>query len=157
MQFIETPKVRGCVFCTLPAEEGKERENLVVHRSSHAFTLVNRYPYNSGHVLVIPSVHVQSFGALSSEALSNLHEELRDAIEAVGRAYHPDGYNVGMNLGSVAGAGIAEHIHYHIVPRWGGDTSFMPILADTKVMNEHLDVTYQRLAEAFAKGAAHRP
>ena len=152
MEFIDGPRPEGCIFCRFPAEQGEEpdRRNLLVHRSGQAFTMLNRYPYNSGHLMVIPLAHVARLEDLPAPAFSDLHQELRRAIAVVREAYRPEGFNVGMNLGKVAGAGIADHLHYHVVPRWGGDTNFMPVLADTKVMVEHLDTTYERIRRAFA-------
>jgi ATP adenylyltransferase len=151
MEFIESAKPAGCIFCEFPAAEGEEadRANLVVHRGARAFTCLNKFPYNSGHVMVIPRAHVASLEALAPEAFADLHAELRLAVEVVRDAYRPEGMNVGMNLGKVAGAGIADHVHYHVVPRWGGDTNFMPVLAETRVMVEHLDASWARLAAAF--------
>lgn len=152
MAFIDAPKQEGCIFCQFPAEEGAEadRRNLIVHRSGRAFTILNRYPYNSGHVMVIPRAHVSRLEDLSPEDFTDLHEELRRAVVAVRAAYRPEGMNVGMNLGKSAGAGIADHLHYHVVPRWAGDNNFMPVLADIRVMVQHLDETWERISRAFA-------
>jgi ATP adenylyltransferase len=152
MEFIEAPKPPGCIFCDFPAEEGEEadRRNLLVHRGERSFTVLNRFPYNSGHVMVVPRAHVAALEALAPEDFADLHAELRRAVEVVRATYRPEGMNVGMNLGRIAGAGIADHLHYHVVPRWGGDTNFMPVLADTKVMVEHLDRSWQKLAAGFA-------
>jgi ATP adenylyltransferase len=151
MTFIEAPKPVGCIFCDFPAAEGEEndRRNLIVHRSERAFTVLNRYPYNSGHVMVIPRAHVSRLEDLSAEEFTALHEELRRTAATIRAVYHPEGMNVGMNLGRIAGAGIADHLHYHVVPRWGGDTNFMPVLSDTRVMIEHLDGTWQRIRKGF--------
>ncbi len=151
MESIEAPKPDGCIFCDLPAQEGEEndRRNLVAHRGARSFTILNRFPYNSGHVMVVPRAHLGRLEDLSAEDFGDLHEELRRAIAAVQAAYRPEGLNVGMNLGRVAGAGITDHLHYHVVPRWGGDTSFMPVLGDTKVMVEHLEATWRKVRQAF--------
>ncbi len=151
MEYIEAPKPDGCIFCLFPAEQGEEadRRNLVVHRSAHSFTMLNRFPYNSGHIMVVPRTHVAQLEDLSSEVFGDLHDELRRAIAVVRKVYQPEGVNVGMNLGRVAGAGIEEHLHYHVVPRWGGDTNFMPVLAGTKVIVEHLDTTWERIRKGF--------
>ncbi len=150
MEFIDAKKPKACVFCELPAAPAScDRRNLIAHRSAQSFCIMNKYPYNSGHVLVVPRAHVADLSALSQEAFVDLHEELRLAIEVVKATYCPEGINVGMNLGKVAGAGIADHMHYHIVPRWGGDTNFMPVLASTKVMVEHLETSLDRLAAGF--------
>jgi len=152
MEFIEAPPARGCIFCDFPAEEGEEadRRNLVAHRSARSFTLLNRFPYNNGHVMVIPRAHVSALEALSPGDFADLQDELRRAVGVLRAAYRPEGLNVGMNLGRVAGAGIADHLHWHVVPRWGGDTNFMPVLAETKVMIEHLDESWRRIRAGFA-------
>ncbi len=151
MEYILAPKPSFCIFCRFPAEEGAEadRRNLIVHRSARSFTMLNRYPYNSGHVMVIPRAHVSRLEDLSPEIFADLHDELRRAVGVILKTYRPQGLNVGMNLGSVAGAGIEEHLHYHIVPRWGGDTNFMPVLADTKVIVEHLETAWERISKGF--------
>ncbi|HET9596292.1 MAG TPA: HIT domain-containing protein [Anaeromyxobacteraceae bacterium] len=152
LAFIEAPKRSGCIFCDYPAEQGEEadRRNLLVHRGEAAFTILNRYPYNSGHVMVVPRRHVDRLEALAPDEFAALHGELALAARVVREAYRPEGMNVGMNLGRIAGAGIADHLHYHIVPRWGGDTNFMPVLSDVRVMVEHLDGTWERLRRGFA-------
>jgi ATP adenylyltransferase len=138
----------GCIFCELPKQHD-DRKNLVLGRTERTFALLNKYPYNNGHLMVIPRMHVSDVHALSDEDYLELSEMLRIALRLVGRAYSPQGANLGMNLGGVAGAGIAEHLHWHVVPRWGGDTNFMPVLAGTKVMIEHLHATWDRLRPLF--------
>ncbi len=152
LEVVEKPRPPGCIFCQFPSATGEasDRANLIVHRSAHAFSILNRYPYNSGHVMVVPRAHVDRLDALPAEAAGELQSELARAVEAVRRAYRPEGMNLGMNLGKVAGAGIADHLHWHVVPRWGGDTNFMPVLSGTRVMIEHLDATWERLRSAFA-------
>jgi ATP adenylyltransferase len=150
LEYILAKKPAGCIFCDYPGEaEESDRKNLIVHRGARSFTILNRYPYNSGHVMVIPLHHVDSLEALSREEFLDLHEELRLAARVVRDVYRPEGLNVGMNLGRIAGAGIDEHLHYHVVPRWGGDTNFMPVLADTRVMVEHLDGAWQKIRAGF--------
>ena len=138
----------GCPFCHLP-ESGDDVEANVVARSAHTFVLLNNYPYNPGHVMVIPKRHTGSYGALSDEELLD-HARLKartfDALEA---ALGPDAFNAGLNLGGPAGGSIEDHLHTHVVPRWGGDTNFMPVLADTSVIVEAIDDTYERIHEAF--------
>jgi len=151
MEFIRSEKPKGCIFCEFPAApEADDRKNLVVHRSAHSFTCLNRYPYTSGHVMVIPRLHTGELSALPPEAWADLQEELRRAAAVVRGAYQPDGLNVGVNLGRVAGAGIADHLHWHVVPRWAGDNNFMPVLADVRVVVEALDEAWQRLSAGFA-------
>ena len=138
----------ACIFCELPKQRD-DRNNLVLGRTGRTFAMINKYPYNNGHLMVIPRMHASDVHALPEEDYQELSEMLRVALRLVGRAYAPQGANLGMNLGRVAGAGIAEHLHWHIVPRWGGDTSFMPVVADTKVMIEHLHATWDRLRPSF--------
>jgi ATP adenylyltransferase len=151
MEFIEAEKPDGCIFCRFPAEEGEaaDRRNLIVHRSPRAFTILNRFPYNNGHVMAVTRAHVARLEDLEAADFADLQDELRRAVVAIRAAYRPEGMNVGMNLGKVAGAGIADHLHWHVVPRWGGDTNFMPVLADTKVMIETLDASWARIRAAF--------
>jgi len=152
MEFIQAAKAGGCIFCDFPAEAGEEadRRNLIVHRSPHAFTILNRFPYNSGHLMVVPRAHLSDLEALPAEPLGDLTEELARALAVVKRVYRPEGMNVGMNLGQVAGAGIADHLHWHVVPRWKGDTNFMPVIADLRVVPEALAEAWARLRAGFA-------
>ncbi len=151
MEFIRAEKPGGCIFCDFPAEVGEEadRKNLIVHRSPHAFTILNRYPYNSGHLMVVPRVHLADLEALPREPLRDLTEELARAVAVMKRVYQPEGMNLGMNLGQVAGAGIADHLHWHVVPRWKGDTNFMPVIADLRVVPEALAEAWARLRAGF--------
>ncbi len=153
MANIDAPKPDGCIFCLFPAREGEaaDRENLIVHRTSRCFTMLNRFPYNSGHVMVVPRAHLARLEDLPPEDFADLQDELRRCLGVLRAVYRPDGLNVGMNLGVVAGAGIADHLHWHVVPRWNGDTSFMPVLSETKVMVEHLEATWERIRAGFAK------
>jgi ATP adenylyltransferase len=152
MEFIDAPRRAGCIFCEFPAEEGEEadRRNLIVHRTPRSFAILNRFPYNNGHLMVIPRAHLARLEDLPPADFTDLHEELRLAAAVLRRAYKAEGMNLGMNLGQVAGAGIVDHLHYHLVPRWNGDTNFMPVIADNKVMIEHLDASWRRLRDAFA-------
>lgn len=151
MEFIRSEKQGGCIFCEFPREEGEaaDRKNLIVHRSGHSFTILNRYPYNSGHAMVVPRAHGAALEELDPAAFRDLHEELARALVAVKRCFRPEGLNVGMNLGRVAGAGIADHLHWHLVPRWNGDTNFMPVIGDVRVVPEALDETWARLRACF--------
>lgn len=141
--------VEGCVFCALPEREN-DRENLIVARSEHAFVMCNNYPYSPGHVMVIPRTHTGDYDALTDAVILD-HARLKQrTIRALRDGLDPDGFNVGLNLGHGAGGSIAEHLHAHVVPRWNGDTNFMPVISDTKVIVEAIDETYERLHEAFA-------
>ncbi|MFH1017581.1 MAG: HIT domain-containing protein [Pseudomonadota bacterium] len=139
----------GCVFCSLPKND-EDRKNLILARSRHAFVIMNKYPYNSGHLMVVPYRHTSELSALPDEVLTDMHLLIRDSIEALKEGLKPQGFNVGMNLGEAGGAGIRDHLHYHVVPRWNGDTNYMPVIGETKVLPESLEETYARLVEAFA-------
>jgi len=153
MEFIAGEKPAGCIFCVFPAETGadSDRNNLILARTERSFAMLNKYPYNSGHLMVIPRRHTADFAGLPEEEMLDLQRLLQRSVKVLQEVYRPDGFNVGMNLGHVAGAGIPDHLHYHVVPRWGGDTNFMPVLSETKVLIEHLARTQERLAEAFAR------
>ena len=154
MEYIRGEKGEGCIFCRFPVEPAeRDRENLVVHRTRLSFTCLNRFPYNSGHLMVIPRTHGAELEALSPEAFADLQEELRRATRVVKSVYRPEGLNLGMNLGRCAGAGIVDHLHWHLVPRWLGDNNFMPVLADTRVVVEALDSAWRRLSTAFDEDA----
>jgi ATP adenylyltransferase len=137
----------GCLFCEAAA--GGDEERLVVHRGAKAIVLLNKYPYSSGHLMVAPIRHVGEFGDLEEEEVLEVHRLASTGMGALAEAYAPQGYNVGWNLGRIAGAGVVDHVHLHVVPRWAGDTNFMPVLADVKVMPEHLGETRRRLAAAW--------
>jgi ATP adenylyltransferase len=151
MEYIGAEPEPGCLFCRLrdqpPAED---RASLVLARAPSWLTVLNRFPYNSGHLMVAPAAHVPSLEDLDDEASANLLRGVRQALRSLREVLNPDGFNLGVNLGRVAGAGIPDHVHMHIVPRWSGDTNFMPVLAETKVVNEHLDRTWEKLREAFS-------
>jgi ATP adenylyltransferase len=136
-----------CIFCR--AAEGDDESGLVVHRGLEAFVLLNKFPYASGHVMVAPYRHVGEFSELGDGEALQIHRLAAQGMGALAEVYGPQGYNVGWNLGRIAGAGITDHVHLHLVPRWAGDTNFMPVLADVKVIPEHLAETRRRLAEAW--------
>ena len=138
----QADELPGCLFC-------EPDEDLVVVREERAFVLLNRFPYASGHLMVAPARHVGDFGALTADEALAVHRLAAQAVEALGGEYRPDGYNLGWNLGRVAGAGIVDHVHLHVVPRWSGDTNFMPVLADVKVLPEHLLETRARLVAGW--------
>ncbi len=137
----------GCVFCDAAA--GDDEERLVVQRGELAFVLLNKFPYSSGHLMVAPYRHVGELAGLTDEEALEVHRLAVQGVAALGEVYGPEGHNLGWNLGRVAGAGVVDHIHLHIVPRWAGDTNFMPVLADVKVLPEHLLETRRRLVEAW--------
>lgn len=153
MELIKSDAPPGCIFCLFPAETGEEadRRNLIVGRTAHSFVILNRYPYNNGHLMVVPRRHTGEFASLEGDELADLTHLLQLSTEILKEAYRPEGMNVGMNLGKPAGAGIADHLHWHVVPRWQGDTNFMPVLGATKVMIEHLETSFQTLRARFAR------
>lgn len=141
-------KEDGCVFCNAFKSDNDE-DRLVLFRSKHSFIIMNLYPYNAGHLMVVPNRHISSPTELKEEEQLDMFKLTNKCIEILKKVMNPDGFNVGMNLGRSAGAGIDDHIHIHIVPRWNGDTNFMPILADTKVISESLKETYKKLKGAL--------
>jgi ATP adenylyltransferase len=148
IEYILSKKPPGCIFCEKPKED-EDDSNLILLRGRYNFIIMNAYPYNNGHLMVVPYRHTSTLSGWSDpERLEFL--ELADlAVEMLRRAMRPDGFNLGINMGLVAGAGIADHIHFHVVPRWNGDTNFLPVLSDTRVISEHLTSTYQKLKETL--------
>ncbi len=137
----------GCVFCNAAA--GDDEGMLVVHRGRLAFVLLNKFPYASGHLMVAPFRHVGEFTEVTAGEAAEVHALTSAALAALRAVFDPHGFNVGWNLGQAAGGSIAAHLHQHVVPRWGGDTNFMPVLADVKVMPEHLEDTRRKLRDAW--------
>ena len=138
---------QGCVFCR--ALEAEDEAGLVVHRAEHAFVLLNRFPYASGHLMIAPNRHEGEFGKLEGEEPGEIHRLASSALDALAETMSPQGFNVGWNLGRTAGAGVVDHVHMHVVPRWAGDTNFMPVLADVKVLPEALEATRRKIAAAW--------
>ena len=134
----------GCIFVDLPAQSD-DRANLILHRAEHAFVMLNRYPYTNGHLMVAPFRHTGSLEDLTDDELLQVNQLVRDAVRWLSTAYHPQGFNIGVNMGKAAGAGIEDHLHWHIVPRWSGDTNFMSTVGETRVLAESLEDTYDRL------------
>ena len=139
----------GCIFCR--ARDGADEEGLVVHRGEHAIVLLNKYPYASGHLMVAPLRHEGEFGELAADESLEIHRLASAALAALAETMRPQGFNLGWNLGRVAGAGVIDHVHLHVVPRWAGDTNFMPVLADVKVLPEALEDSRRKLAEAWPR------
>jgi ATP adenylyltransferase len=136
----------GCVFCDRArAAPEHDRANLVLLRGERNFVILNLYPYNSAHMMVVPYLHTADFASLDAKTAGEMTGLLQKMLRVISEEYKPEGYNMGMNLGRVAGAGVADHVHMHLVPRWAGDTNFMPIVGATKVMPELLETTYDRL------------
>jgi len=142
--YITGEKPADCVFCQLPQEQADE-DNLILYRGEFCYIMLNRYPYTNGHLMVIPYQHVDTPLLLPQESLTELMVLNNLCIAALAEAMHPDGFNIGMNLGKAAGAGIKEHIHLHIVPRWAGDNNFMPVIGETRVINQSLEDSYRAL------------
>lgn len=147
MKYILSEKGAGCLFCEVIADN-KDFENLVLYRGKKAFIMLNAYPYNNGHVMVAPNAHVKDLDQLDTETLTELMLLVTKSIRALKKSMNPEGFNVGVNMGAVAGAGIEEHVHIHVVPRWCGDTNFMPVLAGTRLIPEELHDTYRKLQAA---------
>lgn len=140
----------GCVFCRLAQDTAHDESNFVVYRGAHNFVVLNLYPYTCGHMMVVPYTHVATLGAAEDETTAEMMRLTRQAEKALGALYHPPGINLGMNIGSAAGAGIAEHIHMHVLPRWHGDANFLSTIGETRILPEELPVTWSRLRTQFA-------
>ena len=146
------PGSEGCIFCTAAEPAGEpESPSLVLARGRLSYVVLNLYPYNNGHLMVVPNRHIASLAATSDAELDEIMRFVRDGEIALGEAYHPQGINVGINLGQSAGAGIADHLHVHLVPRWTGDTNFMSVIGETRVLPEDLDETARRLRPILAR------
>jgi ATP adenylyltransferase len=137
-----------CIFCTKPAA-GDDEANLIVHRGELCFVILNLFPYTNGHLMIAPYAHVASLQELDAATVAEMMALAQRAMTELGERYAPHGFNVGFNQGRVAGAGVEHHIHMHVVPRWGGDTNFMPVLADTRVMAQTPQQSYETLRGAF--------
>jgi ATP adenylyltransferase len=145
---IDDKKDDGCIFCTKPLRK-TDRDDLILHRGIHTFVIMNLYPYNNGHLMVVPYQHTSDCAALNAETSAELWSMLMLCKKALYTAFKPDGFNIGMNLGRTAGAGIDQHVHMHIVPRWNGDTNFMPVTGECKVISQGIFDTYDALAPLF--------
>jgi len=148
IKYIEQVKTEGCFLCDKP-KENKDTQNYILHRGKKNFVILNSYPYNPGHLMVVPYSHVDSPEKLTDEELHEHYEIVRKSLGVLREAFKPAGFNVGMNLGRVAGAGVDDHIHTHIVPRWSGDTNFMPVIDDVRVIPQALAECYQKLKDRF--------
>lgn len=150
MEFVGSASAGPCVFCE-PAEPSPDRERLILHRGERVFVLMNRFPYTSAHLMVAPYEHAARLSSLDGETLAELITRVGDCVEILEREVACEGLNVGLNLGSAAGAGIADHLHAHVVPRWRGDTNFMTVVGELRVIPEHLTRTYDRLLPHFSE------
>jgi ATP adenylyltransferase len=151
MEYIlDEHKHKSCLCCAISeADKKDDRKNLILYRSKHCFVVLNKYPYNNGHLMVVPYFHTSTFEGLSDDVLFDLIKTVKKSVSILKKAFNPDGFNLGLNFGKVAGAGMESHMHKHIVPRWTGDTDSMPIIAETRVMPEHLRKTYNKLRKFF--------
>ncbi len=141
-------KEDGCVFCNA-YQSKNDKEKLVIFRSKYSFVIMNLYPYNAGHIMIVPNRHIDSPTLLEKEEQLDMFNLVNKSLDVLKSVMHPDGFNLGMNLSRTAGAGIDDHIHIHIVPRWNGDTNFMSTVSDTKVISESIEETYDKIKNAF--------
>jgi ATP adenylyltransferase len=148
LAYIKGEKETGCIFCTRLARSTDEAD-LILHRGQHSFVIMNAFPYNNGHLMVVPNLHTADLEELTDATLAEMNDLLKRSMRALKTAFAPNGYNIGWNIGRCAGAGVEDHVHEHIVPRWNGDTNFMPVLAETTIMPELLADTYRTLKAVF--------
>ena len=148
IEYILSKKPAGCIFCDKPAEN-RDEENLILHRGKYNFIIMNAYPYNNGHMMVVPFRHTATLSSWSAEEQQEMMQLADLAVRLLRQTMRPDGFNLGINMGIVGGAGIADHIHLHIVPRWNGDTNFMPVLGETKIISEDLKESWSKLMRLF--------
>ncbi len=148
-------KRTGCLFCSLLRDK-RDKRNLVLFRTAHHAVILNRYPYNNGHLMIVPKRHIAGLSQLNAREKMEFFEVLEKVMNALAKAMKPHGFNLGMNIADVAGAGIPDHMHWHIVPRWKGDVNFMPVVAGTKVISESLESAYEVLRRALTTKAGSR-
>ncbi len=150
MEFIEKhdPQKSGCILCTI-GKTADGASHHILERGQYCYVVMNKYPYTNGHLMVVPLRHEGSWISLTKQESSEIHDMTQKSLKALTASIDPQGFNLGVNLGRAAGAGIVDHVHQHIVPRWTGDFNFMPLLSETKVISEHLETTYQRLLKAW--------
>lgn len=147
INYITQKKTKGCIFCKL--KRGKTKNDFIIFRSSFSFAVLNKYPYNNGHIMIFPKRHISSIEGLTKKELLDIFGLLIKCKKRLDKVLHPQGYNIGVNIGAVSGAGVAGHLHVHIVPRWKADTNFMPVTSDTKVISQSL----QELSRILTKNA----
>ena len=151
MEYIENSKVDGCIFC-MAQEKEDNAENLIAFRGERSYVILNRYPYTSGHLMVVPFEHRASLEDLDSQTRAEMMELTSHCMTILRKIYTPQAFNIGANIGEAAGAGVKDHVHIHIVPRWAGDTNFMSTVGDLRVLPEALEETYQRVSQGFLEG-----
>jgi ATP adenylyltransferase len=148
----EGAKTEGCIFCQKAADDpARDRDNLILHRGRRNLVLLNLFPYTTGHTMIAPYAHLAAFADLEGETMKEMMELAQRVHNALEETYHPEGYNLGMNLGRCAGAGVADHLHLHVLPRWTGDTSFMTVIGETRVEPEDLPSTFDKLVRFFPR------
>jgi len=147
IRYILGKKERGCIFCNRVRR--RKRGDYILHRGAKNFVIMNAFPYNNGHLMVVPYRHTGRLEALGEAEAVEMHALVKQSVMALRRALKPEGFNIGMNVGRPAGAGITDHLHMHVVPRWTADTNFMPVLGETRFMVEYLEATYRRLKKAW--------
>jgi len=147
MEYILRKKKQGCFFCR-KLKEKKSKQNLILYRGEYVFVVMNKYPYTNGHLMVVPKRHCLNLEQLDNNELRELFDLLKVSVRVLKANFHPHGFNIGMNIGKMGGAG-EDHLHLHIVPRWAGDTNFMPVIGRTKIISEYLEKTYEKLCSAF--------
>jgi ATP adenylyltransferase len=150
LQYVAKEKSPGCIFCEKPKADN-DRADYIVHRGGTAFVILNAFPYNNGHIMVAPYEHIANLEELPADTIHEMMDLAQFATRVLKGSFNPDGINLGFNLGAAAGAGIADHLHMHLVPRWVGDTNFMPVIGDVRVIPESLAQTYDKLSEAFKR------
>ncbi len=148
IDYILGEKEKECIFCSLPAR-GSDRKNLILYRGKTCYVIMNKYPYNNGHLMVVPYFHTSSFDGLSGDVLAEMNVLTKLCVDCLKTAFRPEGFNIGINIGKAAGAGIEEHLHAHVVPRWGGDSNFMTAVGEVRVIVEHITATYDKLYPIF--------
>ncbi|MFB0557177.1 MAG: HIT domain-containing protein [Dehalococcoidia bacterium] len=148
IQYITRPKESGCILCQ-KSKENKDETNFILHRSQNNFIILNAFPYNPGHLMIAPYRHIANLQDLSDDEVTDHFNLVKKSLALLKEILNPDGFNIGLNIGKVAGAGIEEHLHTHIVPRWQGDVNFMPVLSNTRVISEGLAATYKKLRAAI--------
>ena len=155
MGYVSSVKKKGCFLCSAFKSQ-KDRENLVLYRGRHTFVIMNLFPYNNGHIMVATNRHIRDFERLENNATDEAVMLVKTAMKIFKRVLSAEGFNVGLNAGKIAGAGLDKHIHFHVVPRWSGDTNFMPVISDTKVVSQSLDELYQVLHKEFSRELARK-
>ena len=143
MEYITAPKRNSCIFCSAPSDG----DHLILMREHRCFSIMNRFPYTTGHCMVAPYRHIGDLGNLEKEELADILDMVKKIVSAIQSSMNPQGFNIGCNIGTVAGAGIPDHLHFHIVPRWNGDTNFMPVISDVHIISEHIERTRDKIME----------